>query len=395
MAIGVKRSALMQRLLGSDPHMRIRVAMTGASALLSVLCGSLALLLAYAGFASVQQVMIWISTTVLFNAAAITCIRAGWTRAMADPAMTLVQIRYAILSNAAGYALLGDARGITPVILSLVLMFGIFSLSARELAANLLFALTSFGVAMGIVAWVHAPGYNSMLEFAYGVMIVLVLAGSTFVGVRIQHVRRRLKFQKHALGAALERINHLATHDELTGLLNRRRMTEVVDLERERCARGGRPLVLALLDIDLFKLVNDRHGHAAGDAVLRNFAQCVQANLRSTDLLARWGGEEFLLLLPETSVDGALKMLERVRVEVAALEVQTISGIVRITVSAGLAAGRPGQALEQMLEQADQALYEAKAHGRDRVALHGDSKWAELIAEPRGVLRSAHEHVET
>ena len=382
MAMGAKRSALGQRLLGGDPHTRIRVAMTAVSALLSVLCGSLSILLAYAGFANTHYTLIWIGTTVLLNAAALISIRAGWTRRLPDPALTVVQIRYAIVSNAIGYALLGEARGITPVILSLVLIFGIFSLSAREMAANLLLSLLCFGVAMAVVASTHAAGYNPMLELAYGVMIVLVLAGSTFVGLRIQHVRRRLKQQKHELGDALERINHLATHDELTGLVNRRRMTELVQVERERCLRSQRPLVLALLDLDLFKAVNDRHGHATGDAVLCAFAQCVSDNLRGVDVLARWGGEEFLLLLPETPIEGALALLERVRSAVADLRVASAQGPINITVSAGLAAGRPGQSLEQVLEQADEALYQAKEQGRDRVVLHAGSQWAELPAWP-------------
>lgn len=382
MASGLTHSKWARRIFGSDPHMRIRVSMAAAAAALSVLCGALAFLLAYAGFANTRYALIWIGTTVLFNAAVLLAIRTGWTLRLLDPALTLVQIRYAIASNAVGYALLGQARGITPVILSLVLMFGIFSHSARQMAANLLFALLCFGAAMAVVAWTAAPGYNPVLELAYGVMIVLVLAGSTFVGIRIQRVRRRLKEQKHALGVALERINHLATHDELTGLINRRRMTELAQAERRRCARSHRPLVLALLDLDLFKLINDRHGHAAGDAVLCAFAHTVQRNLRSTDVLARWGGEEFLVLLPETSVEGALALLERVRSDVAALCVESALGPIRLTVSTGLAAGHAGQTLEQVLEQADEALYHAKEQGRDRVERHAGSQWAELLAWP-------------
>jgi len=199
-------------------------------------------------------------------------------------------------------------------------------------------------------------------------------AGSTFVGLRIQHVRQRLQRQKYALGAALERINHLAAHDDLTGLLNRRRMSEVVQAERERCVRSRRPLVLALLDLDFFKLVNDRYGHAAGDAVLCAFAGRVLDNLRSTDVLARWGGEEFLLLLPETSLDGALVLLERVRREVAELCVETPNGEIRLTVSIGVAAGRVQETMEQVLEHADEALYQAKAQGRDRVVVYGGGR---------------------
>jgi diguanylate cyclase (GGDEF)-like protein len=370
MVRNVNRSAWAQRLLGVDNHMRIRVAMTAVSALLSAVCGGLVILLAYAGFARVDLSLIWISTLVLFNLAVLVCIRTGWTLSLDDPALTQLQIRYAILSNAVGYALLGEARGITPVILSLVLMFGIFNLSARQMLTNLLLSLLCFGIAMAVVFWTHAPGYNAVLDFAYGVIVVLVLLGSTFVGLRIQHVRQRLKRQKHALGAALARINHLAAHDDLTGLVNRRRMTELLAMERERCERSGRPLVLALLDLDLFKRVNDQHGHAVGDAVLCAFAQSAVKNLRSTDVLARWGGEEFLLLLPETDAAGAALLLERLRAEVATLQVPCPAGHVAVTVSAGLAESLPGQSVEQVVECADEALYQAKAQGRNRVVRH-------------------------
>jgi diguanylate cyclase (GGDEF)-like protein len=383
MAPGGKRSALGQRLLGPDPHTRIRVAMTGASALISALYTVLVLLLAWVGFARVDLTVVWAATTLLLNAGVLTSIRAGWTRQLADPALTQLQIRYAIVSTMVGYVLLGEARGISPAILSPVMMFGIFGLSARQMKANFVFALLCLAVGMGLVAWTEGARYRPLLELAYGVMFVLVLAGSTFVGLRIQHVRQRLQRQKYALGAALERINHLAAHDDLTGLLNRRRMSEVVQAERERCVRSRRPLVLALLDLDFFKLVNDRYGHAAGDAVLCAFAGRVLDNLRSTDVLARWGGEEFLLLLPETSLDGALVLLERVRREVAELCVETANGEIRLTVSIGVAAGRVQETMEQVLEHADEALYQAKAQGRDRVVVYGGGRPGEPAPDER------------
>ncbi|MBX3632946.1 MAG: GGDEF domain-containing protein [Simplicispira sp.] len=383
MARGGKRSALGQRLLGPDPHTRIRVAMTGASALISALYTVLVLLLAWVGFARVDLTVVWAATTLLLNAGVLTSIRAGWTRQLADPALTQLQIRYAIVSTMVGYVLLGEARGISPAILSPVMMFGIFGLSARQMKANFVFALLCLAVGMGLVAWTEGARYRPLLELAYGVMFVLVLAGSTFVGLRIQHVRQRLQRQKYALGAALERINHLAAHDDLTGLLNRRRMSEVVQAERERCVRSRRPLVLALLDLDFFKLVNDRYGHAAGDAVLCAFAGRVLDNLRSTDVLARWGGEEFLLLLPETSLDGALVLLERVRREVAELCVETANGEISMTVSIGVAAGRVQETMEQVLEHADEALYQAKAQGRDRVVVYGGGRPDEPAPDER------------
>lgn len=380
MVSGVRRSALWQRLLGSDRNMRIRVATTGVSALVSIVYGALVVLLAETGFVARTDIaLVWVAAIVLFNIGVLVAIRTGRTCDLADPALTQLQIRFAMVSTAVGYVLLGEARGITPAILSPVLMFGVFSLSARQIKGNFLFALISFSLAMAVTARITADSYRAVLELAYGVMFVLVLAGSTFIGLRIQKVRSTLQRQKHALGDALKRINHLATHDEMTGLINRRRMTELVEVERERCERSGRPLLVALLDLDFFKAVNDRHGHAAGDTVLRAFAARGIACVRNTDVLARWGGEEFLLLLPESSVEGALTLLERLRGEIAALRIEIASGEIRVTVSVGLAAGRRGQTLEQVLEQADEALYQAKEHGRDRVVVHGDSQWAELL----------------
>mgnify|MGYP006165835283 CR=1 FL=1 len=176
-----------------------------------------------------------------------------WSQRLRDPALTQFQIRYALVCNATGYILLGQARGITPVILSMILMFGIFGMSKRQLAANMVFALVLFGAAIGIVAWLDEPGCMPGLEAANAVMIMLVLLGSTFIAIRLQEIRKRLTQQKLALTRAVEQIRHLATHDELTGLVNRRRMTELMEAEWQRCERNGRPLILALLDLDLFK----------------------------------------------------------------------------------------------------------------------------------------------
>lgn len=150
-------------------------------------------------------------------------------------------------------------------------------------------------------------------------------------------------------------------------------MTELMEAERQGCERGRRPLALALLDLDHFKLVNDRHGHAAGDEVLRAFVACVQGVLRSTDVLARWGGEEFILMLYDTDARGAAHLLERVRTSVEAMEVTVGARTLSVTVSAGLALGEPGEAVERTLERADQALYRAKEKGRNQVVYDGEA----------------------
>jgi len=369
---GARCKALADWLLSTDPHRRIRMAMAGVSALLMLCCALLVNLMALAGLARKDWVGWWTLFTLLGLAVLLAMIRSGWSLRLRDPSLTQVQIRYALVCNAIGYAVLGEARGITPVILSLILMFGIFGMTARQMAGNMVFALAVFGTAIATVLWQGGPDHKPALELAYAAMIVLVLAGSTFIAIRLQRIRQRLMQQKRALTRALERIGHLATHDELTGLVNRRRMSELMHAEWQRCERNARPLVLALLDLDHFKHINDTHGHAVGDQVLQRFARTVQAALRSTDVLARWGGEEFVLMLYDTDPDHARPLLDRVRLRVQAQSIAAATQTVRATVSVGLAAGEPGESVEHILERADAALYLAKARGRNRVVQHGE-----------------------
>lgn len=156
----------------------------------------------------------------------------------------------------------------------------------------------------------------------------------------------------------------LATHDPLTNALTRRYLDETCQREMERCRRTGDPLSLILLDVDHFKLINDQHGHQTGDAVLILLVREVQALLRKSDLLARFGGEEFVILLPGTTQARALDVAERIR--------STCEGLAhspQFTVSLGVSCTRTG-ALDDcstLLRQADQALYRAKALGRNKV----------------------------
>jgi diguanylate cyclase (GGDEF)-like protein len=231
--------------------------------------------------------------------------------------------------------------------------------------------LVVFGVASGAVALRDEPGYPPVVAAAYVGMVVVVLLSSTFLTTRVQSTREHLRRQKSELARALEQIRELATHDDLTGLLNRRAMFERMQLEQRRSLRTGHPLLVAQLDIDHFKVVNDTHGHANGDLVLRAFADTVRHSVRDTDLLARWGGEEFVLMLCDTPTEEAHALLERVRLAVQAMRVPLPQGgaPIAITVSIGLARHTSADTLARTLERADQALYAAKAQGRNRVVL--------------------------
>ena len=161
----------------------------------------------------------------------------------------------------------------------------------------------------------------------------------------------------------------LATVDPLTAVLNRQALIGRIEAELERATRYGRPLSVVLVDLDHFKRVNDTHGHSAGDTVLREFAKVLQANVRAVDIVGRYGGEEFMLLLPETDADAAATMAEKLRRVVAGRQIRVQDGnVLSITMSAGVAGGLgPHLHLDALINDADAALYSAKALGRDQV----------------------------
>ena len=176
-------------------------------------------------------------------------------------------------------------------------------------------------------------------------------------------------FQDIARRKALEmELTRLATTDPLTGVANRRRFIEELEMELARIRRFGRPAALLMVDIDHFKSVNDTHGHAVGDAVLQHLAELSRHRLRAIDLFGRLGGEEFGILLPGTDAAGAWKCAESLRRHVAETPLQSSRGAIPFTVSIGLTVFESGDdAPDGILARADAALYRAKLGGRNRV----------------------------
>lgn len=160
-----------------------------------------------------------------------------------------------------------------------------------------------------------------------------------------------------------------ALTDALTRLPNRVAFDERIEQEHERYLRYKNPATLALLDIDLFKKVNDKHGHLVGDRVLQEVARQAKKMVRKTDFLARYGGEEFILIMPETTLESAAIVLEKIRAAIAKISLRALGPIEPVTVSVGLAAFQSGEGSEQLIERADQALYQAKDKGRNRIAI--------------------------
>ena len=179
---------------------------------------------------------------------------------------------------------------------------------------------------------------------------------------------RTIKRQYAELDATREELQRLAQTDPLTGLLNRRAMQQRLDVELARAGRENGCITVCLLDVDHFKEINDRHGHDMGDQVLVALSTLLKQQLRYHDILARWGGEEFVLLLINTDNEQAREVTERLRTQVAALVVDHESVSLGITATLGYSVYRPGQTtFDEVMKAADEALYEGKQGGRDRV----------------------------
>ena len=168
---------------------------------------------------------------------------------------------------------------------------------------------------------------------------------------------------------AQETLQHQAAHDPLTTLWNRRGMVDVLGMELSRADREGSSLAVLVIDIDHFKQVNDVHGHAVGDDVLRETARRLQRGLRTTEVVGRWGGDEFIAVLRPCTLETAMRVAERSRVQVESLPILTRIGPIQLTVTVGAVVCPAGGAAspDRLIESADQALYRAKRAGRNRV----------------------------
>lgn len=183
---------------------------------------------------------------------------------------------------------------------------------------------------------------------------------------KIVRISDRYQAMLHDLN---ERLIAISTHDQLTGLPNRRLIQERMQQEKALACRQQRVFSIALADVDHFKRINDTCGHQTGDTVLAAIGACFRENLRESDLCARWGGEEFLLLFPDCALDEAVLLAERVRMAVVRLGLSLEEPLLEggsLSISLGVAQYRMGQSIDEMLCLADEALYRAKAQGRNR-----------------------------
>jgi diguanylate cyclase (GGDEF)-like protein len=223
---------------------------------------------------------------------------------------------------------------------------------------------------VGLLLSAGAPVGLLLVRLAAGLASLPVLAeewareGLTYVYVALSTATVFTAFGA-VLGWNADQLALLATVDGLTRLLNRRGLAGRLEIEVRRAQRYGQPLSILLIDLDRLKRINDRSGHDAGDDALRRVGDAIRGGSRATDVAGRWGGDEFLVLAPSTPLDEAQRLGERIRDSVSAL-----GAAPRLTVSVGVAStvGSPAASPDDLLRQADDALYTAKRHGRNQVS---------------------------
>lgn len=310
-------------------------------------------------------------TTFLYGASIVLCttvffysvFRAGLHMRFQETTLMLPQL---IVSISTMLMMAYIDRATQPALVPFILIafsFGIFRLSTLTLA---LLSVGCIGAYLSIIL-AHADGTTSLELFRHDLIqwciLALTLPGMILVGKQIQNLRHLLKITRHQL----EHFEEKAIHDELTGLYNRRQLQEELERARSHASMSSSPFCICLIDIDHFKQINDNTGHLIGDAILQEFAHVARNSIRDTDVVGRYGGDEFMQILPDTDLKGAVMHAERLRVRTHFLDFQHTLPQGKISLSIGIAQYRKGESIMDLVARADAALYRAKQHGRNRV----------------------------
>jgi len=292
----------------------------------------------------------------------------GLNLRLRDPSMTAPLMAAAVLLQLAVVALAPQIAFPFLANLFTVFAFGMIWMSLRQSIAVWTLGTAALGLlVLGVGERFGLPAATPLERALVWAYFSMILGRCVLLSVQASDLRRRLAAGRSRLAESLEQMRQLASHDELTRTLNRRSLLAMLEQERSRAARSGEPFSVALFDLDHFKQVNDTHGHAVGDDVLRAFAKTAHAGMRDSDVFGRYGGEEFMLILGATAPQEALAPVERIRSAFARREWDELAPGLRVTVSAGIAGHRVGEPLAQLLGRADGALYDAKHAGRNRV----------------------------
>lgn len=335
-------------------------------------CGLIIAFLVWHGFYPAAPLGVYAAGFLAVSGLFATAVRRGWNLRFKDPTMTELQVTCSAFLCSYTLIYAGSFRGMFMLAYVIGLMFASSQVNLRQLTRLAAAPVVLFPGVVYISAILYPEKFDWRIEFVYWISLCVIMLFTSLLIGHLTQLRARLKAANADLELAMDRLTVMAERDELTGLHNRRYMIETLDSEKSRVDRSADgAFCVCLIDMDHFKRINDTFGHAYGDIVLRNFARIAEDCIRGADMLGRWGGEEFLLVLPQTSVELAEACMQRVQAELARTAYEGLPRELRITISAGIAEYRAGGTIKELLDQADQALYRAKRYGRNRIAKAG------------------------
>lgn len=335
------------------------------------------------GFLDGERVVHFIIAVVAINMITAGLVLGNWNLRLADPSMTGPLVVASLAPSVYVMYYVSEPMIRAPFLLlaTVAMLFGVLALNFRRMLMLGGIVMASYLLMLAALYRWAPERLDLRIETVMVVAYAIVLVQIASLGSYIAGLRDTLRQKNATLTETMSELEVLATRDPLTRLPNRR--TAMTQLHRElsrseRRDQSGDSLCVALLDVDHFKLVNDEHGHQAGDEVLRTLSDTMCSALREGDFVARFGGEEFLIILPETTREGGKATAERLRQAICDTAHNALPGTSRITVSIGLAMHVEGRRIEETLGFADRALYDAKHRGRDQVSL-----WCDATGQPR------------
>ena len=342
---------------------------------------------AFVGYLQPLRVVEVAALIVGFVLIYVALIRSGINLRFRDPSMTAAQVMTSL--PPACYAMFHieepQVRLSVVLMATIGLLFATLSLDLRRLLLMAAYYVGTYLLTLAALLRWAPERVNVTAEISVVIAYIVVLVLICLLGGFITGLRQKLRQRNARLEAAMAELEDLAIRDPLTRLPNRRAVMEHLAHEGSRVERrtfAQQSLCIAVADVDHFKQINDNHGHQAGDAVLCRISDALLSTLRQADFVGRFGGEEFLLIFPESSWTGARIAADRVRESVANLDIPELPTSSGTSISIGVAVHRPGETVEDTLRRADEALYHAKEEGRDRVVMADPRPEASTIPQP-------------
>lgn len=290
----------------------------------------------------------------------------GFNRRLKNPDMIVPLMVWTTFALVLSAFYVDQVRLCVMIMFFAILQVGVFRVRFAGFAVLAGLAVAGYAGIIWLVSRWHPEAVDVTAEIIQWAAFTLMTAAFVVLAAEISGIRAQLTQRNGQLGEIVERIQEMAIKDELTGLYNRRHTMERLRKIREMANRGAFEFVVAFVDLDLFKQVNDNYGHQVGDDVLRVFAKTARKQVSGRDFCARLGGEEFLLVLVKTDMDQGERVAEQLRAAMEAADIPSAPDL-HVTTSVGLARFNPGESVEALLTRADNALYRAKESGRNRV----------------------------